>query len=113
MNFSKPIPEMESELAREVGRILKKADRPEQCARWFTSIGSTQIYMSLSTAFRERLAMTAISVCSTLTRISLSTESLMNCRGYFKSDRPMYSFGVQELEQEEEQQEVNRPRFHR
>lgn len=114
MNFSKPIPEVERELARKVGRILKKATRPEQCARWFTNLDRIhpdihELIDRIQRATGNDRYFCMLDTYSYLTKASIPHELY---RGYFKSDSPLYRFDVRELEQEEHQEE-SRPRFHR
>lgn len=114
MNFSKPIPEVECELAREAGRILKKATRPEQCARWFANLDRIhpdihELIDRIQRATGNDRYFCMLDTFSYLTKASIPQDLY---RGHFKNDSPLYRFDVRELEQEE-QLEESRPRFHR
>ena len=100
MNFSKPIREVESELAREVGRILKKAERPEQCVRGFTNLDRVrpdihELIDRIQRATGNDRYFCLFDMYRSLTKASIPPEPY---QGHFKSDSPLYRFDIRELE---------------
>ena len=112
MEFSKPIYEVEHELANEVRRIVKEAIRPEQCARLFAELDKTHPDIH---ELINRLPLATGNdryYCMIATYMYLTKDTVPRSlyRSYCKSDSPEYSFSTEPLKRAERMEEA--PRRH-
>ena len=112
MEFSKPIYEVEHELANEVRRIVKEAIRPEQCARMFAELDKTHPDIHELINRLQRATGNDRYYCMMDTYMYLTKDTVPRplYRSYCKSDSPQYSFNTEPLKRAEPMEEA--PRRH-